>query len=313
MNRNHGDERPCDVARLGAVVVTYRPSDEVGSNILRIAAQVNHVCVVDNSERPHDWGGLDGKNITVISNAANLGIACALNQGVSMLFEHSIDDVLLFDQDSVIPDGFAEGMCHFRNRLSHPGVSICAPNFVDVNSNTQAWFAQLGRWRYRSVWCEGEGKPPLRVNFAITSGTLFGREVWQRLGRFRDDYFIDHVDSEYCLRAARSGIPVIINCGLLLQHAIGNRTVRKLLGVTIKPNNHSPLRRYYITRNGIRVMLEYGVSYPSFVFLSLARLVHEILAVMFFESERLAKLRAILRGVVDGLLGRMGPADRAAW
>jgi rhamnosyltransferase len=44
----------------------------------------------------------------------------------------------------------------------------------------------------------------------ITSGSLVSLTVFQLLGGLRDDFFIDCVDHEYCLRARAHGFRVMI-------------------------------------------------------------------------------------------------------
>jgi rhamnosyltransferase len=75
----------------------------------------------------------------------------------------------------------------------------------------------------------------------------------------------------------------------------------------LKPNFHSPLRRYYIARNGVRTALDYGGLWPVYVGLIFFRLSHELLSALLFEDRKMQKLKAMGHGVVHGLVGRMGP------
>ena len=144
------------------------------------------------------------------------------------------------------------------------------------------------------------------MDFAITSGSLIDYQKHLKVGPFRDDFFIDHIDSEYCIRVSLHNYKIAINCSSQLKHKIGDRTVKKLLGITIKPNNHSPLRRYYIARNGLYICFKYGWFWPSIVFLNFARLAHELISVIFFEDNKFKKIYALMLGVYDAIAGRMG-------
>lgn len=311
--REVGAGGPAGPGLSGAVMVTFRPGSEVCGHIRALAAQAGRVVVIDNSDRRHSVCLACADNVQLVAYAANRGLAVALNDGVDRLFAAGCDRVFLFDQDSLVPADFVAKMCEFQARREHrDGLHLYAPDFVDINAGTHARFARLGKLTYQSVECASAAGGELETNFAITSGTLLTPAVWQQVGRFRDDYFIDHIDTEYCLRAACMGIGVRINCAAVLRHAIGRRSVHRVLGLTIKPNHHSALRRYYMTRNGLRTMLDYASRRPAFVWLMAARLVHECLAVMLFESGRRTKLRAMGRGTLDALAGRMGAGWRRA-
>jgi rhamnosyltransferase len=151
-----------------------------------------------------------------------------------------------------------------------------------------------------------ESESPEDALIAITSGTLIDYEIYRQIGPFRDDYFIDFIDNEYCLRVYRRGFRIAVNCDVTIDHAIGQRENRRFLSLSIKPNHHHPVRRYYIARNGVRTALEYFKPYPSYAVLILARFVHEILSILLYESKIAKKLIFFSIGVRDGIAGRMG-------
>jgi rhamnosyltransferase len=122
----------------------------------------------------------------------------------------------------------------------------------------------------------------------------------------QDDYFIDFIDNEFCLRVYRSGFKIAVNFDITINHAIGQREVHKIIGVALKPNHHSPERRYYISRNGIRTAIAYVHEYPSYIALLAARLMHEHLSIILFEQKKCRKLLASGLGIIHGMMGRMG-------
>lgn len=295
--------------KVGGVLVSYRPQDGVEDNIRAIARQVSLLCIVDNTgDGGYDFDVLPD-NVLLIKESTNVGIAAAMNHGVDVLVSHECGFFILFDQDTKIHDGFVDEMLVFHTAMVADvgGPVICGPNFFDRNSRTFAGFSVLKGLGYKVMRCNGSGGRPLESDFVITSGTLIEQKTWDLVGRFRDDYFIDHVDTEYCLRARRLGVGIRVNCNTVIDHSIGEREKRRLLGVVIKPNHHSHVRRYYITRNGLNVMFLYARHFPGFVSLTFARLAHEFLSIVFFERDKVKKLFAIARGAWHSMLGRMGP------
>lgn len=292
------------VVNVGVIFVTYHPSDDFADKVLRILRhhQDLKLCVVDNSpETPASLESLEQNGITIISNFNNGGIAGAFNRGVKHLRRYRCDGYVTFDQDSGIPDDFFTKLCQFIEK--RPGVNLVCPDFIDINSKTSAKFVKLNRWTYKVT--EGD-----TVHFAISSGFYFSDGAYAAIGDFNDDLFIDHVDTEYCLRALQCGYQIHVNRSSVLRHSIGNRSVRKLFGLTIKPNNHSPLRRYYIARNGVYLSRQYFKSYPSFSVLNLFRSIHELLAIVFFEDTKIRKLKAFAWGCIDGIRGNLGVCRR---
>src|SRR4030095_5315976 len=68
----------------------------------------------------------------------------------------------------------------------------------------------------------------------ITSGTLLSLNAYDAIGRFRDDFFIDGIDHEYCLRARAKRYRILLMLAPLLVHSIGERKlVRVLPGVSV--------------------------------------------------------------------------------
>ena len=141
----------------------------------------------------------------------------------------------------------------------------------------------------------------------ITSGSLLALAVFRRVGRMREDFFIDAVDFEYCLRLRRYGYKVIETLLPTLIHPIGVPTVQRVFGRLIVTTNHSPLRRYYIVRNRLLLARAYFFSEFSWVMNSLWALVKETAIVLLAEKERGRKMAATLRGLAHGLANRRGP------
>ena len=81
-------------------------------NISSIYGQVDRVICVDNGsdniKSIEDCVLKNWKNITIIKNGKNEGIAKALNQMFEFAIEQQYEYVLTLDQDSVCPDNIIE-------------------------------------------------------------------------------------------------------------------------------------------------------------------------------------------------------------
>ena len=87
-----------------AVIVTYHPDKDLPQRVSKISPQVDCVILVDNNSNPeaqkmlHDLA--QQEQIVLIKNEKNLGIATALNRGVTWAKEHAYKWFLTFDQDT---------------------------------------------------------------------------------------------------------------------------------------------------------------------------------------------------------------------
>ena len=188
-----------------------------------------------------------------------------------------------------------------------PNCVLYVANFYDRNSKKFAKFPTLTRFSSKHSTCDVmQSCPCFRATIAITSGTLINYTKYRKITPLKDEYFIDFIDNEYCLRLYKLGYRLAINCDVPLDHAIGARTARKFIGFTIKPTFHSALRRYYIDRNSARTSLAYRCHYPSYIPLILTIIVHELFSIILFENSKYTKIKAIIYGIYHYNIGRMG-------
>lgn len=283
-----------------AVIVTLNPDDDLAERAADLLQQTGGVVVVDNGsdraavEMLNDLTSRPG--IHLILNHDNAGIATALNQGVGRAGELGFDWVLLFDQDSdpeatmvsslaAIYDGFPD-----RENLA-----IIGSNYYSRDP---------GHPEY--AFSQAKGDLWIERKTVITSGSLIPLKVYAEVGPFRDGFFIDHVDDEYSFRARSLGYNVIMSRSPLMRHAIGVREEHRVFFHTVETSNHSPERRYYMSRNVILMAGEYLFTEPGWVFGKCWKLVKSVFLIALFERNRTAKLRHLLKGVWHGVRRKLG-------
>jgi rhamnosyltransferase len=294
-----------------SVVVTYRPKHADIRNLLGIADNSGILVVVDNTDSNSPLKFEISENIHIIKNGSNIGLAAALNKGIQYAGQNNFENIFIFDQDTIVDSTFFRSMINFKKSLNMSACAFCAPNFIDRNSLTFAKFPVIGKFIFSHEVCPGIcAFIPGRILISITSGTLISYQSYLRIGTLKENYFIDFIDNEYCLRAAKKGLYVAVNCDAQINHSIGCRSVRRLFGMTIKPNNHFPIRRYYIARNGIRTALDYYNRHYSYLFLLLLRFVHELISIIIYEQAKSSKVKAFLIGIIDGFFNKMGSSHR---
>ncbi|CAK2713532.1 rhamnosyltransferase [Vibrio crassostreae] len=302
-----------DNNKFGAVVVIYNPDSNVENNIIKLSEQVDQIVVVDNSDEKNGnhkilFGLFEeiGKKISYIDNGSNLGIAEALNVGIEFLKREQIDYILTFDQDSVITPGYLKSIhATFVDLSRKETIGVVGPNIVDVNSEKvgQKYLTTSSRWRFNF----GElNFDRCDLGFVITSGSLFPVTIFDQVGLFKSEYFIDAVDIEYCLRLKVNGYRVGYSNEARLSHSLGEKTTHTILRKNIITSNHNFIRRYYVARNSIYILKEYGFKYPFWFLFDLAVTVVNATRVVCFEKNRSIKVKYSVMGYWHGLKGITG-------
>lgn len=298
-------------SKICAVIVTYQPVHEL-EVLLRITSQnVGKVVIVDNGSDSacREWLhalSVD-TNTSLIANGENLGVAAGLNLGIHYAIQQSFEWVLMLDQDSrPAPDMVAQ-LCNGYAKISNPAqTAILAPGIVDAYSGREAPFLTRDfAFFFRRTRCSADVIED--VTTAITSGALLRVEAFKNVDGFRDDFFIDYVDTEFCLKLQKNGWNIIAVCPAKLNHRLGHRTMTKIGPLKLYPTHHTPNRWYTIGRNRVIMLKTFGLRFPHWLTYELISSAFITLRMLLTEEDKLAKLRFSLIGTLDGIRSRMGP------
>lgn len=296
------------------LIITFNPQPDFFSALAFFYTQLDQLILVDNGSNPEARRQMEQEaqrrksSLVVLFNETNLGIATALNQGFKWAIEKGFDCLLTFDQDSYPATGMVPIMLEVYSTHSKDGrLAVVAPVVMDPLVNIQARFLRpKNRLLYERVSCDGHVLE--NVTYVITSGSLYNLAAYQQIGPFRDDFFIDYVDTEYCLRAKQCGYRIEVACNARLNHRQGERQKRSVWGQDHYPTFHSPLRWYFKSRNRIPMLRKYALRFPHWFLYEVVATFYGFLKMLLFEPQKLAKLRAFFLGTLDGIRGRMGNA-----
>jgi rhamnosyltransferase len=282
-----------------AVVVTFHPDEMFIERIKILSPQVERLLVIDNTPASHGCSLQEAtvwdSHIHLIENHKNMGVASALNQGIAYATRFDFKWILAMDQDTICDSDIVDKLIEVYEH--------CDPKPAVVGSNYHD--AQKGRLEV----CPDPKQLYYDRRTVITSGSLIDARLASELGGFREDYFIDQVDHEFCLRARSRGFTVVISSKPTMKHSVGTTGGAWLPCLGIMPN-HPPLRKYYIARNTLVTLSEYWYEEPEWCLRRIVRLFLGLLLMATLEKQRIAKVGAFILGVVDGVLRHMGPCKR---
>jgi rhamnosyltransferase len=197
----HDGERSGDASNAAAspqsvcaIVITYHPPEEFPRIIERILPQVGAIVIVDNGSA---GGTRDAaRNRRGSGDTTDLQRRESRNRGGAE-HRHSTS------RGSRLRMGAADGSRQLREFRM-----VEALNSVRARFRTRPHLAVVG-----SGYDDEERGPPVPAEMqhdaapwqdmesVITSGSLLSLAAYTAIGPFREDFFIDHVDTEYCLRA----------------------------------------------------------------------------------------------------------------
>lgn len=298
--------------KTGAVIVTFNPPPGFAERAAKAASQVDLLVIVDNSGRemePEITLAARETGALLVLNRENKGLASAQNRGINLALEEGCDWILLLDHDSFPEENMVSRLlAAWEAQPERDKIAILAPDVRDINSSAPHRFVIPGPFIFfRRV---SLGEKPLFPLAAISSGSLISARALRQHGLMREDFFIDQIDNEYCLRLRAAGLRVMAVPGAALSHAMGEKKERRLMGLRIVTGNHSPSRRYYMYRNRLRLWRIYGSRIPVFVAYDVMAICYDLLRITLFEENKWEKLKSAWRGAREGLQPLYSPSVR---
>lgn len=292
---------------VAAVLVLFAPHADPAHTMRTALGVVGRVVLVDNAPEGHPMAAAwrDEPGVVVLSNANRGGLAGAYNVAIRWLESHApaMQYVAFIDDDSN-----ASVLAAFLSdtsvvaTLARKDTAAVAPAHRERATGSRAKHLVLSRWRWR--YLEREARGLRQVAFVINSMAVWRMEALQQIGAYNEWLGIDHVDTEYCLRASRLGLAVYLHGDFEFAQSIGQRYPYRLLGRVFQSGGHSSNRRYLIARSLCRLFRVWFAREPAFAALCMARLGYELLGIVVAERERPSKLSALGRGALAGLLSR---------
>lgn len=303
------------MSRVHAVVVTYIPDIHGLRDLLvSLAPQVECMHVVDNTPQTDTRVAdvllaLQLDNVLLQRLGGNFGIARAINQGASEAIAIGATHVLLSDQDSTPAPDMVQGLLRAERELRRRGVRVGAigPTFTDAHTGLTFPFQveRAGRLFYGHAQTS-EGQPLVETLSLISSGCLIPADAWQAVGTMREDYFIDHVDIEWSHRARTNGYCLYGTAWATMAHRMGDSQIRLWYFGWQFVSAYPPIRVYYRVRNFIALCKENSIPI-SWKLRNAIYWIKFVYAHVVFSDRKMQSLRMALRGLRDGLRGRMGP------
>lgn len=273
--------------KVCAGIVLFNPNlIRLRENIESIKNQVERIYAVDNgSKNKKELRSLitNYPNIIYIRNDENKGIASALNQLCQYACDDGFEWILTLDQDTISSLNLIEEMIKY---VGETKVGILCPN------------VEYEGWKKHNKRAT-EKRPYTEVKACMTSASLTRIEAWENVGGFRNEYFIDYVDNEFCMKLKLNGYRILRINQSSIRHQLGISNCINILGIVhINYTKHVPWRMYYMIRNNRAFIKEYRYALP--ITKEFLKLWYIIIRSLIFSDNKKESLHYIMLGYKHG-------------
>ena len=258
--------------KLSAVVVWYNPTEKEKNNIDSYLKYIDKLYIIDNSESKNNIK--NNKKIKYVFNGDNLGIAKALNIGANLAIKDNFKWLITMDQDTSFQNDDINRIKEYIENNDMQNIGIVSP------------------WHKTKLHVE---KPKEKIDYPLdvmTSGNFLNLEIYIKVGGFREEYFIDGVDIEYCLRLKKNNYKVLRLNNIEIIHNLGNIQYKYIFNKELLCLNHNYLRVYYRVRNYNYIREEYRDVAPEFCDI-LVKMKALVWCIIFYEKDKFRKLKSV--------------------
>ena len=270
-------------------VILYNSEMHVIGNIYSYLSQINHLFVIDNSEKVNpEMHQLISSlpHITYVANGDNMGIAYALNQAADLAITAGYKFLLTMDDDTSLPTGAVQTMLTYANQHRSEKLAIIA------GQSDSRLFENTVK----------------SVPYTITSGNLLNLDAYKDCGPFMNELFIDFVDHEYCFRLIKNNYKVVEINYINLVHKLGTKKQLILFRrkLPIYWISHNPLRIYYKIRNCIYALRKYDFVENSVRYIFCKEIFKDLLKILFLENNKKKRLMFFIEAINDAFNKNLG-------
>lgn len=293
--------------KLCAVMVCYNNFDNITKLLdLEISNVSLYKCIVINRDivLPLNYTSAIHNRYAILHNG-NIGkLAGAYNKALEFIMANWADTefVLFIDDDTPLINisSYVNSILLHKLFLK-PNVASLSGAYVDLNTNLRACYYKPTTY-IPSSWPRNLTNS-FKVGFNINSLSIWRLKAIIDVGLFDEILGLDHIDTDYCIRARLRGWQLFIIGNVLFLHQIGNRIRGVFFFFIFQTTNHSALRRKSIGFGSGVLLRKYFFIMPSVPILMLLRLIYESAGIILLENNRkFSKLYYLINGFFRGIL-----------
>lgn len=289
--------------RISAIVVNFRSSEYVRRCLASLyEAGVERVSLVDNYSSDEERDAVkqiaDAATVDVIFTPLNenIGFGAGVNRGVESLAAADADLIWIVNPDAEVNPGAVRSL---ERRFASDRADVVSP-LILTGSREQAhvWFGGGAVLEAQGRTVHGRfGELPYGLSglapasFLTGAAPMMRASTFRQLGGFREDLFLYWEDTDFSRRAIAEGFRLAVDSDARIWHAVGGSG---------DDSGKSAVYYYYMQRNRMLVAAPWTSRWNLLLGRGAIETMKLTLRPLREKSEKLAKARASVRGLIEG-------------
>lgn len=222
--------------KLGIITVTFNANNFINPFLeccLNQEYEDFKLIIIDNASTDSTINVIQkiiDPRVNLIINNSNIGYSAACNQGIKILFELEINQILLINNDTEFECTLFGDLIEQRKLLNAGAIT---PRIVYFNDTNRNWYAggAFQFWKGFQGKHIGEGKlnvsknqAPFSTEVAPGCCILFSSSVFESIGLFDETYFVYFEDTDFFLRMKYANLSLFYAPNIVLKHKVSLST-----------------------------------------------------------------------------------------
>ncbi len=282
----------------------YKDTIECVKTLSKVKYKNFKILIVDNASANESVKVLKKElpQIKLLVNKENLGFSGGCNVGIKYALKDKADYVLLLNNDTLVDKNFLTELIKVSE--SDKNIGIVSPFIFYADSPKKIWSAGLN-FRYKNAWPfidenretldKGQFKKPLKNEYLTGCSMLIKKDVFNKIGYFKDEYFLYLEDMDFSVRATR--------CNLTL-YSVPSSKIWHKIGQSSKGGSHKV--KYFFVRNTL-LFFKYNFTQKEiskYVYYYIKEYLYQFLQCL--KQRDFMRAKAILIGFYHGITGKTG-------
>lgn len=235
------------MSKIFVTILTFNSEktiEQLLETCLPLKSKFNFI-VIDNKSTDSTVSKVKKYNFAkLIQNKKNLGFSAGNNIGIKYALKNGADVVFLLNPDTIIPADFLKRFNETtKELLVSSEVGILGPKIYDEKGKIWSVGGKIDKKRY-SAYLVGFGSEDIgqysvqSIDYISATAIFIKKEVFEKIGLLREDYFLYYEDVDFCFRARIGGFKLAIDSNISIIHHASSSV-----------GKNSPVMQYYMARN----------------------------------------------------------------
>jgi rhamnosyltransferase len=281
------------------IKVLFEVSEINYDEVVHLTSVFKYFVVVNNSSVELSNPFNEIPNFEVYNNYNRGGLSGAYNMALAGLNKYNPEFILFLDDDTSYIQLLKLFDAKFYSNFNNPFIAAVSPMYIDSKSKTKGSHFLLKKYSFSRIPRDYIGISS--VSFMINSCSVWRHECIKKIGKYDENLKVDHIDTDFCLRAIKHGYSLILDSNYVFMHTIGNRISYNIFNKKYRSGNHSSKRREMIMKNSILVFRKHAKAFPILSYIILERVIYEFIGIIIAENNKLEKIKMSLKGLYLGI------------